>query len=128
MGGEGQAGGREDGAKRNPDVSTSGTAAATHAAAGDAQEERGRKFTVAPVSDEIRAVVIPYSTVAAHGGDWQKVHNAEYMDGLIAQQEEGSNYGIRLRQQLIVDGIETGVNQIVIDKSDEERGPNYPYP
>ena len=89
MGGEGQAGGREEGARRNSGVSTSETAAATHAAAGDAQEERSRKFTVAPVSDEIRAVVVPYSTVADHGGDWKKVHNAEYVDGLIAQQEEG---------------------------------------
>ena len=96
-------------------------AAAVHAAARDAQGESGRTFTVAPNTDELRAVVIPYSTVAAHGGDWQKVHSVEYMDELIAQQEMGSNYGIRLRQQLIVDGIEIGVNQIVIDKSDEER-------
>ena len=106
---------------RNNGGATLDGAAATHAAAGRGEVTQVQRFTVAANDDELRAVVVPYPTAAAHNNEWKKVHNVAYVEKLIAQQEEGQSYGMRLRQHLIADGVEVGVNQVVFDKSNEER-------
>ena len=94
---------------RNNGGATLDGAAATHAAAGRGEVTQVQRFTVAANDDELRAVVVPYPTAAAHNNEWKKVHNVAYVEKLIAQQEEGQSYGMRLRQHLIADGVEVGV-------------------
>ena len=99
----GQGGGPGEGTTRNTGGATPDEAAATHAAAGGGEATQGQRFSVAANNDELRAIVVPYPTAAAHNGDWKKVHDVTYVEKLIAQQEEGTSYGMRLRQHSTAD-------------------------
>ena len=113
MGGGGQGDGTGAGQAKNGGVASTDGAAALHAADARVDTAQGQRFVVAENNDELRAIVVPYPTAAAHKNDWKNVHNAVYVEKLIAQQEKGQSYGMRLRQQLMADGVEVGVSQVV---------------